>query len=161
MLTLSKATAKKNVSMGQIVLGRDDDVITSVLGSGIGLIMTHPAVGVSTFAHVVLPASEGRTGSPGKFVDTAIPHMLDMMKEAGVRSSALELKIVGGSSMFGHGGPIQIGQDNADAVRNAVFDAGLNLVGEHVGGVKGRRVTLNCATGELLIEIVGQPAVVL
>lgn len=158
MLTLSKATAKKNVGMGQIILGRDDDVLTSVLGSCIGLIMTHPAFGISAFAHVVLPACEGRTGLPGKFVDTAVSHMLDMLKEAGVRRSGLVVKIAGGASMFGHGGKVQIGDDNVDAMRNVLSNAGLEIAGEHVGGVKGRRVTLNCATGELLIQIVGKPA---
>lgn len=155
MLTLSTTTAKKNVGMGQIILGRDDDALTSVLGSCIGLIMTHPAVGISVFAHIVLPASDGRSSPPGKFVDTAVPHMLDMMKEAGALRSALIVKMAGGASMFGHGGAVQIGTDNADAMRNALSDAGLELAGEDVGGVKGRRVTLNCATGELLIEVVG------
>ncbi len=34
-------------------------------------------------AHIVLPESAGRDGAPGKFADTAVPHMLELLREQG------------------------------------------------------------------------------
>ena len=57
--------------------------------------------------------------------------------------------------MFGADGPLQIGDSNVDAVRAVLAKEGIRIVAEDVGGQKGRRVILDCSTGELLIEIAG------
>ena len=59
--------------------------------------------------------------------------------------------------MFGKEGPLQIGQANADAVREALAEARIGILATDLGGSKGRRVICNASTGELTIEIVGAP----
>jgi chemotaxis receptor (MCP) glutamine deamidase CheD len=50
---------------------------------------------------------------------------------------------------------MQIGANNLEAVNAALASVGLRSTAEHVGGNKGRRVTLDCDTGEFIIEIAG------
>jgi chemotaxis protein CheD len=150
-----------SVGMGQIVLGRKADRLSAVLGSCIGLALYHTRLHVGALGHLVLPDSAGRQGCPGKFADTAIPAMLAQLEQAGVPRESLVAKVAGGACMFGKGGPLQIGEANAEAVFQLLRKLGIRVAGRDVGGDKGRRVTLDCSTGQLLVEIVGQPVRIL
>ncbi|MCH8829861.1 MAG: chemotaxis protein CheD [Planctomycetes bacterium] len=109
-------------------------------------------------AHIVLPDSAGRGGAPGKFADTAVPHMLQLLKEQGAPLHGLTAKFAGGANMFGSTGPMKVGDANAEAVSALLRIAGIRVVGQEVGGTKGRQVTFDCSTGEMTIAIAGQPA---
>jgi chemotaxis protein CheD len=144
------------VGMGQIVFGRAPDRLASILGSCIGVCVYHPRMRHAALAHVILPDSQGRPPSaPGKFADTAIPHMLKLLGQAGLSTSGLVAKIAGGASMFGRNGPLQIGMANGEAVTRALAGAGIRVIGKDVGGDRGRRISLDCTTGDLFIEIAG------
>ncbi|MBA4016974.1 MAG: hypothetical protein C0483_07300 [Pirellula sp.] len=150
-----------NVGMGQIAVVGRDQVARSVLGSCIGVVLYDERRCLGAFAHVVLPASGGRAGSPGKFADTAVPFMLEALRKAGADPKSVLAKITGGSNMFSADGPFQIGKQNADAVRAQFKAANIRLVAEHLGGTSGRRVTFHPDTALLEIECVGQQVVVI
>lgn len=141
--------------MGQITLVRKPDIGRAVLGSCIGLILHHQRRGVGALAHIVLPNSEGRSGLAGKFADTALPKMLEMLAEEGANPAGLVAKMTGGANMFGSTGPLQIGDANIEAVVEHLKQLRIPIQGEDVAGSKGRRLSYNSATGEVLVEIVG------
>jgi chemotaxis protein CheD len=150
------------VGMGQIVFGEAPDRLASILGSCVGVTLYHPRTRQAALAHVLLPDSQGRLNdSPGKFADTAIPHMLKLLGQAGVSPGGLVAKLAGGANMFGHNGPLQIGAANGEAVARALAAAGVRVAAKDIGGKQGRRISLNCATGDLVIEISGdEPRVI-
>lgn len=144
---------KHNVGMGQIVVAHAPGTLTSVLGSCVGLALYHPRLKVAAFAHIVLPNSHGRGGLAGKFADTAVPEMLRLLAIEGALPNTLIAKIAGGANMFGTvNGPMQIGAQNVEAVREAVIKAELRITAEDVEGTSGRRVTLFCDCGSMQIE---------
>ena len=150
------------VGMGQIVFGRAPDRLASILGSCIGVSLYHPRLRHAVLAHIILPDSQGRAPSaPGKFADTAIPHMLKLLGQAGLTTSSLVAKLAGGANMFGHNGPLQIGMANGAAVSRALAGVGIRVVGEDIGGDRGRRISLDCTTGDLAIEIAGAEVLVI
>jgi chemotaxis protein CheD len=146
------------VGMGQAFARHAPERLWSILGSCVAVALCDPRRKVAAMCHVVLPSSAGRGGSPGKFADTAVPHMLQMLREMGISREHLTAKIAGGASMFGNNMPLEVGHNNAHAVTQALHAAGIPISGQDVGGNKGRRVTLDCAAGELHIEIVGCPS---
>lgn len=145
------------VGMGEIDVGKGPNKLSSVLGSCVGLALIHPRCKAGALAHVVLPDSTGRTGPPGKFADTAVPKMVHLLAENGVPPAGLVAKLTGGANMFASTGPLQIGDQNIEALRAILKKQGIPVVAEHVGGNKGRRVTLDCGTGELIVEVAGSP----
>ncbi len=151
-------TLEHSVGMAQVVLLRKPELARTVLGSCVGLVLYHEATGAAAIAHVVLPDGKDREGPPGKFADTAVPHMLDLLEQAGIPRRGLKAKAAGGASMFQSSGPIQIGESNQEAVRSVLKRFGIPLVAEHLGGIKGRRITYTPATSELLVEVAGQEA---
>ncbi len=159
--TVTQPAQKQNVGMGQTALARAPGLLCSVLGSCVGLALYHPRLKTGALAHIVLPTASGRGALPGKFADTALPHMLTELLKAGIPREGLVAKIAGGACMFGVSGPLQIGDSNIEAVQTLLAQENIRIIAKDVGGQKGRRVTLDCSTGELLVEIAGHPKKVL
>ncbi len=147
----------KMVGMGQLVLARPPATLSAVLGSCVGVALHHPRLRLAALAHVVLPQSAGRAAAVAKFADLAIPVMVNELEVLGAHRGALVAKIAGGACMFGVSGPLQVGQGNVEAVTRALATAGIRVAAQDVGGVKGRRVVLDPATGIVTVEIIGQP----
>ncbi len=145
-----------NIGMGKIGAAQARASYRSVLGSCIGLAFYNRTLKVGAFAHIVLPESAGRPGSLGKFADTAIPEMIRLMRGFGVMPSNIVAKMAGGANMFGHGGPMQIGDFNTEAVKLGLEREGIKLAFEDTGGQKGRRVLFDCRNGEFLVQTVEQ-----
>ena len=143
--------------MGCIEAQRAPATLSAVLGSCIGLTLWHPRLRAAAMGHIVLSNSAGRKATPGKFADTALMHMIELLGEMGINASGLQAKVVGGASMFGGGGPLQTGADNEESVLAQLAAANIKVVARHLGGKKGRRVNFDCETGVLKVEIVGQP----
>jgi chemotaxis protein CheD len=150
---------KKTVSvgMGQTALARTPDQLTAVLGSCVGLVLYHPRLQIGAMCHVVLPKSNDQPAAPGKFADTAIPHMLDLLKKNGANGAGVVAKFAGGACMFGSGGPMQIGDANVQAIERELKARNIRVVAADVGGKCGRRVAFDSVTGQLTIDSVGVP----
>lgn len=153
--------ADAQVGMGKVVVGRAPADLKAILGSCVGVALYNRKLRLGSLAHVVLPESAERPGGPGKFADTAIPHMVDLMRRPGVRPFDLEAKIAGGANMFGSAGPLQVGDANVEAVLKALQTLNIRVIGRDTGGNVGRRVTFRCAAGEYVIETAGREARIL
>ncbi len=147
----------KMVGMGQIALARAPIRLSAVLGSCVGVVLHHARLGLGALGHVVLPQASGRSPCSGKFADLAIPEMLRQLELFGAHRVGVVAKIAGGACMFGSGGPLNIGQNNVEAVTRALLAAGIRVVNEDVGGSKGRRVRFDPSSGKVVVEIVGCP----
>jgi DNA-binding response OmpR family regulator/chemotaxis receptor (MCP) glutamine deamidase CheD len=123
--------------------------------------LSNPKRGIGVLSHVVLPSADGRSGTPGKFADTAVPYMLQLLREMAPAGDGLVAKIAGGASMFGRSMPLEVGENNVRSIVQALEAANIRIAGRDVGGGKGRRVTLDCSSGALLVEVLGRPALTL
>ncbi len=149
------------VGMGETVTIAAPEVAHAVLGSCIGLALYDRKNQLGAMAHIVLPSSNGRAGAPGKFADTAIPHMIELLKQEGAITTKLSARVVGGANMFKTNGPMQVGSTNAEAVKQVLTELRISIVGEHVGGQKGRRISFDAVNGGLIVEVMGESPVVL
>jgi chemotaxis protein CheD len=150
------------VGMGETVLLREDETARAVVGSCAGLVLYHRRCKLATVAHIVLPEAAGRGGHPGKFADTAIPHMVALLEKLGAHRGGLVAKVAGGAQMFGSAtGPLQIGDANIRAVTTILTKMAIPLQGQCVGGKKGRKFSFSADTGNMTIEAAGEPPVIL
>jgi len=147
--------------MGQIASAAPPDTMKAVVGSCIALSLYHPRLKKGVMAHIVLPDATGREEMPGKFANTAVPRMLELLKELSAPASCVTAKLAGGANMFGSSGPLQIGVANIEAVTQALRAAGVRITAQDVGGNRGRRVTFECECGAMTVESAGQPTKVL
>ena len=111
---------------------------------------------VGGLAHIVLPASKGKDDRPGKFVDTAIPALIEEMQQRAGGELKLTAKLAGGASMFTTTVAGKIGLQNIESCEQVLGELGIPILARHCGGEQGRRMSLDAADGKVVIEIVGQ-----
>jgi chemotaxis protein CheD len=156
--SINKLKDRSPVGIGQAALAAEPVKLTTILGSCIAVALYSPRLRLGMLSHVLLPHSTGPTAYPAKFADTVVPHMLSILQGHGVRPEGLIAKIAGGACMFGNCKTMQIGDNNIQVTLAALADAGIRVVGQHVGGSLGRRVAFDLTNGNLTVECIGQPA---
>ena len=155
------------VHIGDVKIAANDATLFTIgLGSCVAIALYDPKVKIGGLAHAMLPhPSNGRKDAPpGRFAATAVPQLLDMMKEAGASQRRIRARLAGGASMFRdllEGDGLKLGRRNVEAARDALTALGIPIDGEDVYGTYGRSVYLSIDDGKLLVTSVRQPDVTL
>lgn len=120
------------------VTTRDDEVLTTVLGSCISACIRDPLAKVGGMNHFLLPDAD-RSGRDSRRYGAHAMELLinEILKRGGARQR-LEAKIFGGASVIAS--VSEIGARNAAFARQYLLDEGIRLVGGHVGGTQARRI---------------------
>lgn len=146
--------ADLNIAEGGLILK------TMGLGSCVGLTLYDPILRLGGMAHIMLPSSEiAREGqlNIAKYADTAVPELLQRMKDKGAVKGRLIAKMAGGAQMFafmGGSDTMRIGPRNVEATKLALEYFAIPLVSEDTGGNYGRTVELDSSTGIFSIRSV-------
>ncbi len=148
-----------SIRMGQMLVAKDGQLLRSLLGSCVGVALYDRRHAAGGLAHIVLPDAKGKTDLPGKFVDTAIPKLIDDIRRMVGSDLRLAAKLAGGASMFKTQVANHIGRQNVEASERLLMQLGIPIVARHCGGEKGRKMILHTATGRVQIEIVGQVSI--
>lgn len=150
-----------SIGIADVKVVASPDKIRTVLGSCIGVALFDRVAKVGGMAHVILPSSAHGHGDKGKFADTAVDWLLEDVLKAGCVKGRLKAKITGGASMFGKKVDAGIGERNIQAVKERLSHHSIQLLAEAVGGLKGRKMLLDPATGQVEVSIIGaQPEVI-
>ena len=152
-------TSYIHVPLGSVAVGTAHAVLrTSGLGSCVGIVLFDATSRIGALAHVLLPNVHlsATIASPGKYASTAVPAMIERMRALGAVGT-LTARLVGGASMFGPLLPprsLSIGARNTAAAHAACAAADICIVAEDTGGIHGRSVSFDVATGALRVTSV-------
>lgn len=143
----------KNVGIGEVVITTDPEETVAMIGLGscVGIFLTVPGRVVAA-AHVLLPSSNGAPAVPGKFADTAVPELQRLLHEEGIPARRARAVLVGGGQVLSFGGnrpELDIGRRNAEAVRDALREAGIPVATDETGGTTARSARVTVASGAL------------
>ena len=154
----SAPSATIAVGLGDLFTAKTGELVAYSLGSCVGICLYDPTARVAAMAHVVLPAAPSTVaGTPGKYADTAVPALLDALKQEGALPHRLKCKIAGGAAVLaiGGGGSLpNIGLRNVEAVKAALAKVNIRVLAEQTGGNQGRTVRLDASTGRVLVRTV-------
>ncbi|MFB9329722.1 chemotaxis protein CheD [Paenibacillus aurantiacus] len=146
--------ADLNIALGGQVLK------TTGLGSCVGLTLFDEKSKIAGMAHVMLPSSDiarESTLNIAKYADTAIPDLIERMKQAGALLGRMKAKMAGGAQMFAFSSQsdtMRIGPRNVESCKAALSKFSIPLVAEDTGGNFGRTIEFSSATGILVIRSV-------
>lgn len=155
------------VGMSEIVVAETPDILVTLgLGSCIGVCVYDPTIKVGGMAHVMLPDSSTskEVTTRGKFADTAIPDLIELMQKKGAAKHRMLVKMAGGAQMFAYPGmspQMHIGYRNAVAVEKALSALGLRVSGKSIGGHSGRSIYMDLATGTVKVRMLNSPEIIL
>ncbi|HOB21925.1 MAG: chemotaxis protein CheD [Firmicutes bacterium] len=153
-------SAPIRVSMADFKVAKaPSQLITTGLGSCVGVALYDPVAKVAGLAHIMLPDSrQGLPSSkPGKFADTAIPALIAEMEKAGAVKSRLTAKIVGGAQMFNfleNNSVGSIGDRNVEAVVRILNELAIPILAQDTKGRRGRTITFDPNSGVLSVRTV-------
>jgi chemotaxis protein CheD len=138
-----------------------DTIRTTGLGSCVGVILFDDGNKIAGMAHVMLPDSSLSKSSAslniGKYADTAIHALYDMLIKKGASARNIKAKIAGGAQMFQFSSGsemMRIGPRNVESVKTQLDSVGIPLVASDVGGSSGRTIEFNPESSELTIKTV-------
>lgn len=162
----SELRTSVGIGLGEAIFGKDgegaDEWVIYGLGSCIGLILTDAAAGAAAMAHIVLPACpESSPPQPAKYAVTAIPYLLEGLLELGAAKGRIVAHIAGGAKMLKLSGIADIGRRNTEAVKQALLERRIPLVGECVGGNSGRTLRWDRRRRQAIVSQVGKGDLVL
>lgn len=145
------------VGVGELAVARHPDTLTTAaLGSCVGVAVWDPFTLNGGLAHVMLPRrSDAGDGddSPGRFARSAVPMLVDEMRDMGSPRRRLIAKIAGGAAMFRmESGIALVGERNLEEVRYQLQALGIPIRGEDVGGSHARTVELRLDSGTLIVR---------
>ncbi len=156
MIPTAVIDASRRVGLGKVEIAHAPAQLTAILGSCVGVAIFDRQTSTATLAHVVMPHGDDQDHVVARHAEEAVNDSIAMLEEAGCNRTNLIVKIAGGAKMFGEKELVARDEKNIATVRRAVQAANLELRAEHVGGSKGRRVTLDAQTGDFLIETPGE-----
>jgi len=149
------------VGIGQTAVVTDPgDTIEMIgLGSCAGIFVIAPGK-IAVAAHSLLAKPrQGEVGKePGKYVETAVPFLLEQLHGVGVPKSRCKAWVVGGAQMFTFGGDSEsagIGERNTSLAAELLRKAGLRPDTSFVGGTNARRASLDFESCEFVASTTG------
>jgi chemotaxis protein CheD len=140
----------------------DCTLATYSLGSCIAVAAYDPVLRIGGLLHYQLPVAQEdslRTHqNPAMFADTGMALMLNQLAMLGAEKRRLQLYLAGGARMLAGPDVFDIGRRNHTAIRKILWQHGLLIKAEDVGGTSPRHLFLRIADGNVTIKITGQDA---
>ncbi len=144
------------VGIGQTAVATDaGDTIEMIgLGSCAGIFVSIPGkLAVATHSLLATPREGEVAKEPGKYVETAVPFIIDELGKAGVAKGRCKAWVVGGAQMFTFGGNSDsagIGERNTELAATLLRKAGIRADTSYIGGTSARSASLKFDSGELV-----------
>lgn len=156
-------TAKRRVvGISELVVSTDPDdmIVTYSLGSCLAVVLYDTKSKIGGMIHVMLPDSgiekmskSSASFNPYKYVDTGIPLLVKACVESGLNKKTSCLSVFGGAQIFDREDYFNIGKRNYVALRKVIWQEGLLITHEHVGGRVHRTVKINLQNGDITLDV--------
>ncbi len=141
------------VSIADYAVASEGVLTTSGLGSCLGIVIYDGGGGPSGLVHPMLPYRNDDSRPPERFVDSGIKVVIEELLASGASERTLEAKLTGGAAVVDFTSDEEtIGDRNVTAARETLTEYGIEIVGEAVGGERGRTVHADAETGLVTIR---------
>lgn len=148
-----------NISDAKASNNQEDVLITYSLGSCIGVSLYDPTIHTGGLLHYQLPASsmdaQRAQEAPFMFADTGLKILIDKLLSMGANKKRIQVKIAGGAAMENGPAGFDIGKRNYLALRKILWQYGMFVDSEDIGGSLPRNLTLNIADGAVAVKTNG------
>jgi chemotaxis protein CheD len=129
---------------------------TYALGSCVGISVYDPLARVGGLLHCQLPAAtmnpERARERPAMFADTGLVALIRAVMAIGGQKRRLQVKLAGAAQMLGDDRVFNIGRRNYAAVRKALWQEGLLIDREDIGGTVARTMFVHVADGGVFVK---------
>ena len=139
---------------------REDSLVTYALGSCIGVSLYDAKAGVGGLLHYQLPSSSAdpqrAAEKPLMFADTGMAWLIAKMEQLGASKRRMRVRMAGAAQMLDDHRIFDIGRRNHAAIRKILWQHGMFIDAEHVGGKTPRTIQLNVGDGTVTLKCNGE-----
>ena len=152
------------VNISDLKSSADLDAVltTHSLGSCIGISLYDPVTRIGGMLHYQLPSStidpQRARQNPAMFADTGMELLLQKMTAKGADPKRLKVTVTGAAQMLNDSGMFSIGKRNHTAIRKILWQRGIFIEAEDVGGKAPRNLSLCMRDGVSTIKVSGRVA---
>lgn len=158
----SKLIPKIFLHPGEFHISTSSEIVTTVLGSCISVIMFDTERRLSMMSHNVMPTCEKSSSCNGdctnvyKYAECSVKQMLKIFKKAKIPRRNIVVKLFGGSELMnvGHNtdSNTSIGSRNIEAAKKIIEKEELRVVAHDLGGESSRKIIFVTNTGEVFLS---------
>lgn len=138
---------------GLLHVAAEATTITTILGSCVAVCLWDGVRQLGGMNHFLLPRGVATPGQETRFGEPAMALLLDALTQAGARRGRLQAKVFGGGCASA---PSQradhLGLKNAAVALDWLAAAGIPVVAQDVGGVRGRKLLFHTDDGTALVK---------
>jgi chemotaxis protein CheD len=152
--------ARVYLNPGQWCCCETPAVVETILGSCLGIVI-RAEDGRTCVSHCILARCDGSATpeATGKFVDLFIEETVRRFDRWGVARERLEAKLFGGANVLPRDPSrivLSVGRQNVDTAIEALKRERIRVAACHVGGVRGRRISVHTGSGEVRVRALGR-----
>lgn len=141
---------------GEYYFTGKDMVIVTVLGSCVAACIRDRVSGIGGMNHFMLPGSGKDSDSPVsasmRYGTYAMEILINDLLKAGARRENLEAKVFGGGNVLSNFIAINVGERNAQFVRNFLKAENIRTVAEDLNDIHPRKVYFFPRSGRVLVK---------
>lgn len=130
-------------------------LIVTVLGSCVAACIRDRVSGIGGMNHFMLPDG-GESGSASassmRYGSYAMEVLINQLLKAGARRENLEAKVFGGGNVLRGFSSINVGERNAQFVRDYLRTVNIRILAEDLNGIHPRKVYFFPETGKVLVK---------
>ena len=145
------------ISPGEYYYTDKDMMIVTVLGSCVSACVRDVVSGIGGMNHFMLPDSakadkDSPVSESMRYGTYAMEVLINQLIKNGARRENLEAKIFGGGNVLRSFTTMNVGDRNADFVRNYLKEEGIRVTGEDLNDIYPRKVYFFPKTGKVLVK---------
>jgi len=140
---------------GQYYFTQKDMLIVTVLGSCVAACLRDRVTGIGGMNHFLLPFggdADGPASASMRYGTYAMEVLINELLKAGARRENLEAKVFGGGAVLSGFTSMNVGERNADFVRNYLQVENIRLLAEDLYDIHPRKVYFFPRTGKVLVK---------
>jgi chemotaxis protein CheD len=146
-----------SISDAKVSIDPEAVLATFSLGSCIGVTLYDPVRKIAGMLHFQLPTStmdvQRAKQNPFMFADTGFGQLLGEMTRRGGEKKRLKVRMAGAAQMLNDSALFDIGRRNHAAMRKILWQHGLLIDAEHIGGNTPRTMYLAVVDGSVKIKM--------
>ncbi|MGB0679768.1 MAG: response regulator [Polyangiales bacterium] len=140
---------------GDFAVAQRPSHLGTLLGSCVSVCLSNPYRNVAAMNHFMLPNASG-SREVGRFGDTSTHAIINALFAVDADPRHYRARLYGGAAVIGHLGAMgNIGERNVEVARETLQQRGIAIVGEEVGGSRGRRIDFYTDTNVIESRLLG------
>jgi chemotaxis protein CheD len=138
---------------GQVLITTVPSYICTVLGSCVSVCLWDNELKMAGMNHYLMPGSPDSSSVNTSHGFSSIKMLIRAMINRGSVTETLEAKVFGGAHSLGVGTVFSAGKKNVEMARYMLTEAKVKVVSQNTGGVHGRKIIFNTATGKVKVHL--------